>query len=156
MKTRAAKLLKVWVCGRMLHKNTSLGQRLKGLSFNTQQIMALKLMTAHETQNLASSKLVQFERTSAPMQTSTCARAANPQNCGFKDNLCAVSDCRRIANQQKIEYLNANKPQTHKITSLMTYLHGAPPQVTSRSHQDLKVTSRSHQGLLKVSCARFW
>ena len=107
----------------MLHKNTSLGQRVKGLSLNTQQIMALKLMTEHETQNLTSLKLVRFEPKSSQVQPSTCARAANPQNCGFEDNLCAVSDCRRVANPQKVEYLNANEPRTHKPLSLRTNFH---------------------------------
>ena len=107
----------------MLRKNMSLGQPIKGLSFNTQQIMALKLMTAHEIQNLTSSKLVQFEPTSNQVQPSTCTRAANPQNYCFRDNLCAVSECRRVANPQKVEYPNASKPRTHKQPSLRTYLH---------------------------------
>ena len=133
LKARAAKLLKVWVCGRTLHKNTSLGQRVKGLSFNTQQIMALKLLTAHETRNLASSKLVRFEPTSNQVQPSTCTRAANPQNYCFGNNLCAVSECRRVANPQKVEYPNASKPRTHKQPSSTTYLHeGGESMVVSR------------------------
>ena len=123
MKVATAKLLKVWVCGSMLHKNTSFGQRVKGLSFNTQQIMALKLMTAHEIQNLTSSKLVQFKPTSNQVQPSTCTRAANPQNYCFGDNLCAVSECRRVANPHKVEYPNASKPRTHKQPSLRICLH---------------------------------
>ena len=107
----------------MLLKNTSLGQRAKGLSLNTQQIMALKLMTAHETQNLTSLKLVRFEPTPSQVQPSTCERAANPQNCGFENKLCAASACRRVTNPQQADYLNANEPRTHTQPSLRAYLH---------------------------------